>query len=326
MRALVTGATGFLGRALTERLIRSGYWVRCLVRNPSKLSVTLNDNLDVFPGDLRNPSDVGKATKDIDLVFHLAAVYREAGLPEEEYWNTNVSGTENLLKASVKNSVKKFIFCSTVGVHGHITNLPADENYPLKPNDVYQKTKVESEKIVFKYYKEHNLPVVIIRPTAIYGPGDLRLLKLFKLVRNGVTILIGSGEYYYQMVYIEDLVDAFIRTATNNFAVGEVFIIGGEKYYTLNEILDIIERIMKRKNLRIYLPYYPFRIAALISERVCSFLKISPFLYKRRISFFSSNHAFSIDKAKRILNFSPRISLNEGLELTYRWYKENKYL
>jgi nucleoside-diphosphate-sugar epimerase len=323
MKALVTGATGFTGSALVKKLLDDGHEVKVIVRDRSKIINSSNDaNLSVIEGNIVNIKDVEKSIDGVDTVFHVAAVYRTAGISEDIYWDTHVEGTENLLKAALKSKVNRFVHCSTVGVHGHIENPPADENYRFKPGDIYQLTKLEGEKKALEFYSSKGLPVTVIRPTAIYGPGDTRLLKLFKLASKAITVVLGPGEIKYHMVYIDDLIQGFMLAAKVENAIGQSFIIGGNEVLTLNELLNTISDLMNVSNKTIHLPAWPFQMAGTICEKICIPLNIDPPIYRRRVDFFTKSRAFNIEKAQRVLGYEPKVPIREGLLKTLQWYKQ----
>jgi len=326
MKVLVTGATGFTGSHLARKLYDLNYDVRVIVREKSKIEQSNNFEPEIIEGDIRDTDVVKRAVKGVKMVFNIAAIFRTAGNFDKVYWETHVNGTQNLLNASKKNNIERFIHCSTVGVHGHIENPPADETYPFNPADIYQVTKLKGELNALKYHMETNLPLTVIRPCSIYGPGDMRLLKLFRLCSNNITPILGDGNIFYHMVYIDDLVDAFILAAENKVAIGEVFIVGGSECYTLNQIIDLIVEKNKKMPFKLYLPAKPFQLLGSLCESVCIPLGINPPIYRRRVDFFTKSRSFDISKIKKYLNFEPKYSLKEGLEATRTWYYQKGLL
>lgn len=323
---LITGATGFTGSALTKRLVKYGHCVRIIARNSKKINSDLKGNIEVIEGSITDQKIINQAVKGIDVIFHIAAVFREPGISNQTYWDVHVKATELLLNAALENGVKRFVHCSTGGVHGHIEDPPANENYRFSPGDIYQITKLEGEKKAFEFYKKTGLPVTVIRPAPIYGPGDIRLLKLFKIARQNYTFLLGDGNIFYHMVYIDDLVDAFLLAATNKKAVGEAFIIGGGESLTLNCLLDQISEYLNYSKNKIHLPAKPFQILGTICEKICIPLGISPPIYRRRVDFFTKSRSFDITKAKEILGYEPKVTISEGLKRTAEWYRSNHLL
>lgn len=328
MKTLVTGATGFTGSHLTKKLLIDGHDVSALVRKDSDSSFLQSLGVKLFYGDITDRQSVFNAVQGADWVFHIAAAYRQANLTDKEFWDVNFEGTKNILDTCVKNRVKRLIHCSTIGLVSSVKNPPADETTPVCPGDVYQESKCAAEFEVLKYVKEKKLPAVVIRPCAIYGPGDLRLLKMFKMISKKRFFFFGNGKVYFHMVYIDDLVDAFLLAAKKDGAVGEVFIIGSENFITLKELAEIIAAEFGVPPPKIHLPYKPFETLSALTEWLYKKLKIkkAPPIYRRRVAFFKKSRAFSIDKAKRILGFKPKVDIKTGVHLTAQWYIENGYI
>ncbi len=322
-RVLVTGGTGFTGSHLCRRLAELGYDVRALVRSPEKAKPLEEIGVCIVQGDLKDRRSTVRAVEDCDLVYHIAAAYRQEGLPDREFWEVNVTGTENMLEAAKECGVGRFVHCSTVGVHGHIENPPADETAPYKPGDVYQDTKLDGEKLALEYFRKNGLPGVVFRPVGIYGPGDTRFLKLFRHIKSGRFHMIGSGRALYHLTYIDDLIDGIILCGTKTEALNNIYILGGEGYMTLNEFVSIIAKIVGAKVSRWHIPFRPVYTAAFLCEKLCKPFGIEPPIYRRRVDFFRKDRAFDISKAKRELGYSPKVTPLEGLKKTADWYIKN---
>jgi len=328
MKAFVTGGTGFTGSHLIKRLIKEGHEVTALVRNTSDLSVLEGMPVRFIYGEMSDRQKIFEGIKGADRVFNIAAAYRKANLSEKEFWDTNFEGTKNILDACLEHNVKKMVHCSTIGVVTTVKNPPGDENSQVCPGDDYQKSKCAAEFEVIKYAKEKGLNAIVIRPCGIYGPGDMRLLKIFKMIARRKFLFFGNGRALYHMIYVDDLVDAFILSAKNENISGEVFIIGDEKFITLNELAKMIAKEFNAPVPKIHLPYKPFELAAICLEFIYRILKIKkdPPIYRRRMAFFKKSRAFSIEKAKKMLGFAPKTDLATGIHLTAQWYLENKYI
>ena len=321
-KVLVTGATGFAGGVLARRLREAGAEVRVLVRSREKLDAKGLADMDCVEGSVTDPEAVRIAVEGVAVVYHLAAVYREGGIGDEVYEDVHVGGTRNLCEASLAAGVKRFVHCSTVGVHGHIENPPADEEYRISPGDVYQRTKLEGEQMAWKFYREKGLAVSVVRPAAIFGPGDERLLKMFRLANRDRVILLGDGEIFYHMVHVEDLATGFLLAGTVPEAVGEPFIIAGERYLPLNELLQRIAEILGKKGKLLHLPAKPLQWAGSFCEKVFIPLGLTPPIYRRRVDFFTKSRAFDIGKAKRILGYAPQFRIEDGLRETAEAYQK----
>jgi nucleoside-diphosphate-sugar epimerase len=325
---LVTGATGFTGKNLLKYLLDKGEKVRVIVRDKAKLGeLAAHPNIDVLVGNIYDKEVVDASMKGIKKVFHVAAIYRTAGISDQIYWDTHVKATELLMEAALREGVERFVHTSTVGVHGDVgIDKPANEESPYSPGDIYQVTKLEAEKKVHEFYKKHGLKLSVIRPTAIYGPGDLRLLKLFKIASHKISVILGDGKIKYHMIYIDDLIQAYMLASEVEEAVGEAFIVGSDQVYTLNELLFTIADVLNKPKTKIHLPAKPFQILGSVMEKIFTPLGISPPIYRRRVDFFTKSRSFDISKAKRILNFQPQTSVKEGIRKTAEWYKANGYL
>ena len=167
---------------------------------------------------------------------------------------------------------------------------------------------------------EGAIPITIVRPSGIYGPGDTRFLKLFKAIKSGMFVMIGSGEVLYDMIFIDDLIEGILLCGTKSEAIGNVYILGGETYVTLNELVKIIAQILDVNVPRFHIPFTPTYFAAILCEFICRPLGIDPPLYRRRVDFFRKNRAFNISKAKLELGFKPKTDLNTGIRKTADWY------
>lgn len=322
---LVTGATGFTGGHLVRALVSEGKPVRVLVRSIARAS-ELPPGIDVREADITDPAAVSRVVEGVSTVYHLAAAYREASHREEGYWQVNVGATRNVLESATRTGVERFVHCSTVGVHGHIAHPPGDETTPHSPGDAYQRTKAEAETLALEYARGRGLPLAVARPTAIYGPGDTRLLKMFKMIAKGTFVLLGKRDIYYHMVYVDDLVAGLRLLATQPAAVGEVFILGGDRYYPLTSITGMIADLMGVRRPWLRLPARPFQMAGSICEAICVPLGVEPPIYRRRVDFFTKSRAFTIAKAQRLLGYQPAVSLETGLRRTLDWYLRNGHI
>ncbi|MCD6116187.1 NAD-dependent epimerase/dehydratase family protein [bacterium] len=322
IKVFVTGATGFTGGHLARALNKKGYQVRCLVRSKEKGAGLESLGMELAVGDLTDKKSLVPALNGIDIVYHIAAVYREQNIPRKRFWEVNVEGTKNLLEASAETGIKRFVHCSTVGVQGEIENPPASENTRYNPGDYYQESKMEGELLALDFFKNRGLPGVVFRPVGIYGPGDTRFLKLFKFIGNRKFRMFGSGNVLYHLTYIDDLVDGIILVGETPGVEGEIFTIAGERYTTLNEFVETIAKVLNVNIRKLHYPVWPLWLAGALCEFVCTPLRISPPVYRRRVDFFIKDRAFDISKAKKVLGYNPNVSIYDGLKKTAEWYKK----
>lgn len=326
MRVLVTGATGFTGGHLARVLVARGQRVRALVRDPARAGALAESGLEIAPGDLRDRSALMDAVRDMDVVYHIAALYREAGLPERDYFAVNATAVGTLIDAAASAGVRRLVHCSTVGVHGDVEHPPADEDAPLRPGDVYQRSKAEGEQVARQAAERTGVEVVIARPSGIYGPGDRRLLKLFRGIARRRFLFLGTGDIFYHLTYVDDLVEGFRRCGETPGAAGRTYILAGGEVTTLTELVEAIAREAGVAPPRLRLPVWPFWIAGALCEAACTPLRIEPPLYRRRVDFFTKSRAFDISRARRELGYAPQVGLADGIRRTLTWYRQQGWV
>jgi nucleoside-diphosphate-sugar epimerase/2-polyprenyl-3-methyl-5-hydroxy-6-metoxy-1,4-benzoquinol methylase len=328
MNILITGGTGFIGSRLA---------LRCLQRN-DQVVVLGQENTDAEQQNRKRIEDSGASivfgsvtdkeiladvTKGIDTVFHLAAAQHEANISDQVFYDVNVGGTRNLLEASMKTGCKRFVHGSTIGVYG-TPNGAVNESSPCSPDNIYGKTKLEGEKVALSY--QDRIPLVVIRISETYGPGDRRLLKLFRAIHKKAFFKIGPGKNLHQLIYIDDLIDGMLRASENDKALGEVILLVGSRPITTDQMVDTIAEKLQTRLPNFRAPLFPFTSAAAILETTLRPLGIQPPLHRRRMDFFKKSFSFSTTKARELLNFSPRYSFEMGAAETARWYRENGFL
>ncbi|MBN8550565.1 MAG: NAD-dependent epimerase/dehydratase family protein [Deltaproteobacteria bacterium] len=329
VKVLVTGATGFVGGHLARRLLSEGAVVTLLVRSTSDPK-TLEDfktrGARLVTGDITSASSALEACAGQTFVFHCAALYREAKFPDEAYMQVNFEGTKILLEACKASGVKRIVHTSTIGVHSHIENPPANESEPYLPTDVYQVSKTEAEKFARARFESGEIDGVVIRPAMIWGEGDRRIFKLFKGIATRRLPIIGSGLTWTHWIYVQDLVDAYLLAATVEAARAQVYIIAGRRPVLMKDVFSTIAGIAGVKPLPFRIPAWPIQFVGSCVETVCSPFGIEPPLHRRRADFFVKNRWFDTSKAQRELGFKPRFEFEEEARLVYSWYRENGWL
>jgi len=321
VRVLVTGATGFTGGHLARTLAAQGRQVTALVRDPARARELEASGITLAAGDIRDAAAVERAAQGAAVVYHIAAIYRQAGLREDEYRAVNARAVSTVIESASRAGVSRVVHCSTVGVHGDVERPPAGEDAPLRPGDIYQVTKLEGEQIARDTGARTGTEVVVARPTGIYGPGDRRLLKLFRGVARRRFVVLGSGEIFYHLTYIDDLAEGFRLCGEVPGAAGRTYILAGGEVTTLNELIRIIAEVAGVDPPTLHVPVWPVWIAGAACEAFCAPFGIEPPLYRRRVDFFTKSRAFDITRARKELGYAPKVTLREGIRRTLEWYR-----
>jgi nucleoside-diphosphate-sugar epimerase len=326
----VTGATGFTGGHLAQTLAARGDEVRALVRPKSRARFEASrlprKGVIAVDGDLLDAAAVQRAADGVDVVYHIAATYREAGQPESAYRAINVDGTRNVLEAAKAGGARRLVHCSTGGVHGHIATPPANEDAPFNPGDIYQDTKLEAEQAAREFGNRTGFDVVVARPIGIYGPGDTRFLRMFRGLARRRFPMIGSGRVFYHLTFIDDLVEGFRLCGTIAAAKGRTYLLAGPRYTTLEQLVAMVAEELDVPPPRVHWPVWPFWTAGLLCEMVCVPLRIEPPIFRRRVDFYTKSRAFDTTRAQQELGFAPQVDLEAGIKFTADWYRRQGLL
>jgi dihydroflavonol-4-reductase len=328
MRLLVTGGTGFIGSHLAEEGRRRGAEVVVLGltdrpeerANADRLA---GQGVEVISGSITDAGLCSRAARGATHVFHLAVAMREGGKKDEFFEAVNLEGTRRLFEAAAGARAERFVYCSTIGIFGHRVPGVTREDSPLAPGNVYERTKVAAERMVRELAAPRGLPFVILRPADVYGPRDQRLLKLFRGVRRGRFPLFGSGAGRRHMIFVDDVVSAFFLACDRSEALGEALILAGPRACTLEELIELVRRETGVPRFGVRLPLAPMLVAAGVVEDVCQVLHLDPPIYRRRMDFFRSDSEFDTSRARRVLGWSPRVELQEGVRRTVEDYRRS---
>jgi len=348
MRILITGGTGFIGSRLALRCLERGHRVRLLGQENTEAETenareAAGAGAEVVLGSILDAPVVRDAVSGNDVVFHLAAAQHEANVPDAHFHAVNVEGTHNLLDATLAAGVRRFVHGSTIGVleaagkvgverfvHGSTIGVYGeqegvlDEDSPRRPDNIYGVTKGEAEERVLAF--RSRLPVVVIRIPEVYGPGDRRLVKLFRAIDRGVFFMIGRGENLHHPIYIDDLNDGLLAAARSPAAVGQVFLLAGREAVATREMVDAIAEAVGASRPRVSLPLPLFDVVATLMEVTLRPLGVQPPLHRRRLDFFRKSFRLDAAKAREEIGFTPRIGFTEGARRTAAWYRERGYV
>jgi nucleoside-diphosphate-sugar epimerase len=301
--------------------------VRALVRTEDQRSAALAAlGVELRVGDLTDKAALVRALGGVDIVYNIGATYRQASASRDEYAAINAKAVATLVEAGAAAGVRRIVQCSTVGVHGDVEHPPANEDAPLKPGDEYQRSKLDGERLGREAAARMGTELVIARPSGIYGPGDRRLLKLFRGVARRRFVTLGSGEIFYHLTYVEDLAEGFRLCGEVPAAAGRTYILAGSDVTTLNELVGRIAAAAGVPPPSLHLPVWPVWMAGAACEAACVPLGIEPPLYRRRVDFFTKSRAFDISRARAELGFAPAVGLDEGIRRTLAWYREQGWL
>lgn len=328
MHLLVTGATGFVGSRLAIEAARRGNEVVGTGRAPDGPNVATLEAAGVrfAAGDVLDPRFTATVTRGITHVCHLAAAWREAGAAADYFERVNVEGTLALARAAADSGVGVFLYCSTIGVHQRVARDPVKEDSATDITNPYERSKLNAEHALREFAKQTPMRIAILRPADAYGPGDLRLLKLFRSVQKGRFPLIGSGAGRRHMLFVNDLVTAFLAACDAHFTSGEVFIIAGPETTTLRELLQRLARLTGSSRFGLRVPALPMKVAAAVIEDVCHALGRNPPLHRRTLDFYRTDVVYDTAKARNTLQWTPHTGLDEGLQRTLEWYREQKLI
>jgi nucleoside-diphosphate-sugar epimerase len=330
MRVLITGASGAIGGQLVQALLSEGDTVRVLARRTSDVKNIKSSNIELSYGDVTDPESIGQPLENVDFVYHLAAIVppRLWRVPRNVVWNVNCQGTLNLLEACRGKEVKRFVYASTVGVMGYVDRGRADESHPYNPQGLYERTKCEAEKLVLEYNREYGVPIAVIRIPAVYGPGLIHgMVELFQAVQNHRFRFLGNGESLIHLIYIEDLIEAFLLLRRQDKGLREIYIVGMKDPVTWREYVKTIAEVMGVDPPNGHVPVWLANMLGLFSEILLRpFSKNEPYLVRYRVDWTTKNSSFDVSKAIKELGFEPKTSLREGVKKTVEWYRKYGYL
>jgi nucleoside-diphosphate-sugar epimerase len=326
LKALVTGGTGFIGSHLTEALVRRGVHVRCLHRKTGDLRWLKGLPVEFVQGDCNDKTSLEKAVRGVNWVFHLAGVTK--AIQEETYLEVNGQGTENLIHACLENNprLQKFIYVSSQAAAGPSRNgCSKKESDPFKPVSCYGRSKLAGEKYVLTH--AHELPVIILRPSVVYGPRDKDILAFFKCLSRRIKLCPAGLDQRASLCYVRDIVQGILLAAETPTKSGEIFFLSDGNDYRMEEIGDIIAQAMGITAFRIRVPRRMIWGIACFSEYLSAFLRKPSLLNKDKAGeMLQKDWVCDITKAKTLLGFEPGVPLLEGARLTFEWYKKEKWL
>ncbi|MBI5867089.1 MAG: NAD-dependent epimerase/dehydratase family protein [candidate division Zixibacteria bacterium] len=322
----ITGANGFVGSHLARALDQAGYPIRALVRKGADRTRVANVNIEWIEGDLNDREALAQGCKDAGLIFHVAGRVKAPDLAA--YRMANVQGTINLLDAAEgsRSTLQRFVYVSSLAAAGPARDGHAkSEIDPESPTTPYGISKLEGELAVRK--RADRMPVTVVRPPAVYGPGDTEVLGFFQAVNWHIKPLFKNPPVRMTMVHITDLVDGILLAAEKPEAVGEVFFIAENQHYDLATAEDLIQAALGTWAVRVRIPGPLLLTIAGIAELVGKVGGFTPKLNRHKARDFMQNDwTCSIEKAMSRLGYQSRIPFAEGTKQTVEWYRANGWL
>lgn len=329
VKVLVTGASGFIGCRLVQILHAQGHTVIAAGRHANEIESArvqrLSDlGIHTHSGSLLEPAFADSVVAGCEAVIHLAAAQHEGNVPDSYFREVNVDGTRTLVDSAARAGTRRFVYGSTIGIYGAARDGELDESSPPRPENIYGQTKLEAELVVAEY--AGRIQTCIARISETFGPGDFRLLKLFRGIDRGKFFVIGDGQNLRQVIYVDDLCRALYLCATEDAAVGETFVLAGAEVMSTQVMVERIAAVLGRNPPSLRLPIGPFRAVAAVLEATLKPLGIQPPLTQRRLDFFTKSFVFSTQKLRDRLGFQPEHSFAAAAASTVTWYRENGLL
>ncbi len=327
-RCLITGATGFIGSHIVQRLAAEGYRPRCLVRRTSETSLLRTLGAELVEGELTAPETLPPAVNGCRLVVHCAALVSDWATPQE-ITSANVSGTRNLLDACAGTSVTRFVHVSTTDVYGHPGGRDVDERHQASGfSNWYAQTKLAAEAEVKRAAAERALETVVLRPATVYGPRSREvILEITRAIRGGHMLLIDQGRAIAGLCYVQNLVDAVLLAIEHPAAVGEAFNVTDGLAVTWRELTDALAAGLDCPPPRFSIPRAPAELLGRVLEhgyrglRSATGLTTRPLLSRQAVQVMGVDQSFSNLKARSLLGWEPRVDYYRGLELTLDWLR-----
>ncbi len=328
MKALITGATGFIGSHLAEHLHARGYELRAMIRPTSSKKFIEHLPIEYVVASFSDPASLAEAVRDVDYIYHVAGA--TAARSRQEFFDANQIATRNLLEAVKAHNpgLKRLVHVSSQAAVGPSASVerPTDETTPLHPITAYGESKAAAEREVTSRMGE--LPLTIVRPPAVYGPRDVEILRCFKVAARGFAPLIGFDHKQVSLVHVEDLVRGFIQAGESDRAKGETYFISSERFYTWEYVGEVTAKVFGRQRARhLRLPHAMVFAAAGISGFFGRFQKKPPvFNFEKGRDITQRYWLCSVDKAREHFGYRQLVSIEQGVAGTVDWYRKQGWL
>jgi nucleoside-diphosphate-sugar epimerase len=329
MNALITGGTGFIGGYLVRALIAARQRCRVLVRPGSQRATLSGLDVEFFEGDLTDADSLRGIADGVNVVYHLAATGHVTAQSAQAYQESraiNVEGTRNLINACLGAPLARFVHFSSTAAMGLLHLPKIDETAVCQPTMPYQRSKWESEQVVLGAWREQGLPAVILRPCMVYGPGGQgEFLKFCQLMSRGFFPRVGRGRNLTPLVHVRDVVQATLLAGERG-RPGELYLVAGEASFEIARMRELVLAELGVRRPFIYLPLWLALLGAWGLEWAGRLTGKTPPVTRRNILSSVVDRVYDIGKAQRELGYAPRVSLEEGVAETVRWFRQEGYL
>jgi dihydroflavonol-4-reductase len=328
MTDLVTGATGFVGSHLVEALLAQGRTVRCLVRDAERARPLAARGVDLLVGDAADTPTVARALRGVERVFHVAGGGRVSAMSDrglEVLRAANVAPVDALLRAARDAALSRVVLFSSISAMGVQVGVRLDEESACRAATPHEIVKVEAEGLAAQAWREHGVPVVVLRPSQIYGPGDLRseIPRLVRLAARGWVPLFDGGRGRVPWVYVSDVIDATLLAAASPRAPGRTYIVSDRDSRPFREVVASIARALGRGRGGVDVPKGLAALGVACVERASRALGREPPFTRHRLESICGDRLFSIERARAELGYEPRVGLDEGMTRAVRWYRDH---
>ena len=323
MKTLITGATGFIGGHLAKTLHEQGREIKCLVRKTSRVNFLESMGVELVCGDLNDTNSLKKALQGVDTIYHAAGEVFAA--QDEYYYSVNVAGLKNLLEACSYASVKKLIHFSSSSATGPNPqrDVPVTEDSPCLPITPYGTSKLEGEKVIRQLSQEYQIPIIIIRPPLVYGPGvsqSSRVLMFLKLIHQGLFRTIGDGNNLVSLCYIDNLIEGLLLAEAEKKAEGQIYFLADSRPYTVNEIAATIAQELGKPIPSSHIPLWAASPLSIALGVLAKLFRFNSPLTRNTVKELKNNWYVDISKAQKDLGYQPRDEFKEGVRKTVEWF------
>ncbi len=328
MKYLITGATGFIGPHLVERLVSQGNFCRCLVRAGSEGKLPASPNIEIAEGDVTNPASLEGVADGMDRLLHLATLGHMSNytVTESMFQKINVQGAINVMKEALRSGVEKAVHTSSVAAVGIGEEVPVTEETPCKPHHPYGRSKRDGERAVLEMVRNQGLPAAIVRFSMVYGPGDWRdILKIARMFKRGIYPKIGNRPKLTPLIHVKDAVEGLLLAAEKG-APGRIYHITNKRSEPFDKIGETIMDALGVRKIPIPVPEWIALAGASAVEKTFSLLGKAPPVSRKNIESTLADRVFSVQRAAEELGFDPAVDPEQGLRETVLWYKKHGWI